>query len=193
MENKIEVFELSKIYKIYKIKYNSQYSKDIFIKRIDENKNVIYKKVFKNLKNFEDKFLIECPEFKSVNNYIINTLEKIENKKFKKIAKHSWIYKQTKDFNMVMHNHTYLLYTTEKTKLPTEWTSVFYIQLPKNVKNGEGDIVFMTEDKKLHQFSVEENDIIIFPGRLHHMVIETPDAEIERVVFATNFNLNLNV
>lgn len=193
MENKIEIFELSKKYKIYKIKYNCQYDKDIFIKRIDENKNVIYKKVFKNLKNFEDKFLIECTEFNSVNNYILNALERIENKKFKKVAKHSWIYKQTKNFNMVMHNHTYLLYTTEKTKLPTEWTSVFYIQLPKNVKDGEGDIVFMTEDKKLHQFSVEENDIIIFPGTLNHMVIETPNAETERVVFATNFNLNLNI
>jgi hypothetical protein len=50
----------------------------------------------------------------------------------------------------------------------------------------------MTEDKKLHTFIPKENDIIIFPGTLYHMVTPIPNAEIDRIVYASNFNFNLN-
>ena len=49
----------------------------------------------------------------------------------------------------------------------------------------------MTEDKKLHRFVPEENDILIFSGTLNHMVTQIPNAEMDRIVFATNFNLNI--
>lgn len=186
----IEVFKLSEQYTVYRVKYKGEYSKESFIQRIADNKVVIYKKHFKHFENFEDKFLIACKEFKAVDRQVLDTLEIVENKKIEKVAKHSWVYTQRKDFNMNMHKHDYLLYTTEKTSLETQWTCTFYVQLPKNVKKGEGDIVFMTEDKKLHTFTPEENDIIIFGGTLNHMVTQTPDAEINRVVYATNFNFN---
>jgi len=189
----IETFKLSKEHVVYRLKYVGEYGKDIFIKRIDENKNVIYKKHFKNIKNFEDKFLIESKEFKFIDRYVLNALEIIENKKIDKFAKSSWIYKQSKDFNMIMHKHIFLEMGTEKTKLKTDWTFVFYIQIPKNLKQGEGDIVFMTEDKKLHAFKPEENDIIIFAGDLNHMVTQIPNAEMERIIYASNINLNLKI
>lgn len=188
--NGIETFKLSEQYTVYRTKYKGEYSKEDFIQRIADNKVVIYKKHFKHFENFEDKFLIACKEFKAVDRRVLDTLETVENRKIEKVAKHSWVYTQRRDFNMNMHKHDYLLYTTEKTSLETQWTCTFYIQLPKNVKKGEGDIVFMTEDKKLHTFTPEENDIIIFGGTLNHMVTQTPDAEINRVVYATNFNFN---
>lgn len=186
----IETFKLSEQYTVYRVKYKGVYSKENFIQRIADNKVVIYKKHFKHFENFEDKFLIDCKEFKTVNRQVLDTLETVENRKIEKVAKHSWVYTQRKDFNMNMHKHDYLLYTTEKTSLETQWTCTFYIQLPKNVKKGEGDIVFMTEDKKLHAFTPEESDIIIFGGTLNHMVTQTPDAETNRIVYATNFNFN---
>lgn len=186
----IETFKLSEQHTVYRTKYRGKYSKEDFIQRIADNKLVIYKKHFKHFENFEDKFLIDCEEFKAVNRQVLDALEIVEGKKIDKVAKHSWVYTQRKDFNMNMHKHDYLLYTTEKTSLETQWTCTFYVQLPKNVKKGEGDIVFMTEDKKLHTFTPEENDIIIFGGTLNHMVTQTPDAEINRVVYATNFNFN---
>jgi len=186
----IETFKLSEQYTVYRVKYKGVYSKENFIQRIADNKVVIYKKHFKHFENFEDKFLIDCKEFKTVNRQVLDTLETVENKKIEKVAKHSWVYTQRKDFNMNIHKHDYLLYTTEKTSLETQWTCTFYIQLPKNVKKGEGDIVFMTEDRKLHAFTPEESDIIIFGGTLNHMVTQTPDAETNRIVYATNFNFN---
>lgn len=186
----IETFKLSEQYTVYRTKYRGEYSKEAFIQRIADNKAVIYKKHFKHFENFEDKFLIACKEFKAVDRQVLDTLETVENKKIEKVAKHSWVYTQRKNFSMNMHKHDYLLYTTEKTSLETQWTCTFYVQLPKNVEKGEGDIVFMTEDKKLHAFVPEENDIIIFRGTLNHMVTQTPDAEVNRVVYATNFNYN---
>jgi len=188
----IEAFKLSEQYIVYRTKYKGKYSKEDFIQRIADNKAVIYKKHFKHFENFEDKFLIDCKEFKTVNEQVINTLETVENRSINKVAKHSWVYTQRRDFNMNMHKHDYLLYTTEKTSLITQWTCVFYVQVPNNVEKGEGDIIFMTEDKKLHAFTPHENDIIIFAGTLNHMVTSTPNAEVDRLVYATNFNCTLD-
>ena len=185
----MEKFKLSDEYVIYKVNHKSIYSKERFIKRISQNKSILNQKKDKNV---EDRVLIECDEFKSVSDYVVSILEIIEARKINSIAKSSWVYTQKSDFNMVMHKHDYLLYTTEKTKLKTEWTCVFYIQIPKKITNGEGDITFMTEDKKLHTFIPKENDIIIFPGTLYHMVTPIPNAEIDRIVYASNFNFNLN-
>jgi hypothetical protein len=185
----MQKYKLSNEYTIYKVKYDGDYPKESFIKRINQNKSIINKIKDKNVENI---VLIECAEFKSVNDFIVSILEIIENKKINSIAKSSWVYTQKSDFNMIMHKHDYLLYTTEKTKLKTEWTCVFYIQIPKKITNGEGDITFMTEDKKLHTFTPKESDIIIFPGTLYHMVTPIPNAEIDRIVYASNFNFNLN-
>jgi len=186
----MEKFKLSNKYTIYKFKYNAEYCKEKFIKRISQNKSIINQKKDKNV---EDRVLIECDEFKSVSDYIVSILEIIGNRKINSVAKSSWVYTQKSDFNMIMHKHDYLLYTTEKTKLKTEWTCVFYIQIPKNIMEGEGDIIFMTEDKKLHTFTPKENDIIIFPGTLYHMVTPIPNAEVDRIVYASNFNFNFNL
>ncbi len=188
--NNIQKFELSKEHIVYKIKYDGTYDKNSFIKRIYDNRDVIYKKPFKHV---EDKVLIKCDEFKSIDDNVIKALELIENKKIKNVAKSSWVYTQKKDFNMIMHNHIFLEMGVNKTKLKTEWTCVFYIQIPKNLKEGEGDIIFMTEDKKLHKFKPEENDIIIFSGTLNHMVTQIPNAEIDRIIYASNFNFNLKI
>ena len=186
----IEVFNLSKEHTVYRTKYSAEYAKEDFIRRIAQNKSIITKKINKKV---EDRVLIECNEFDSINRYVVKTLESIEGKKLDKIAKSAWVYTQKSDFSMIMHKHDFLHYTTEKTSLETKWTCVFYIQIPKNLKEGEGDIVFMTEDKKLHTFTPKENDIIIFSGKLYHMVTPILNAEIDRVVYASNFNFNLNI
>lgn len=186
----IQKFKLSEEHSVFKIKYNGNHKKNSFINRIYDNRGVIYKKKFKHV---EDKFLIECDEFKSVDKCVIEALELIEDKKLNKFAKTSWVYTQKKDFNMVMHKHTFLEMGTEKTKLKTDWTCVFYIQIPENLKEGDGDIIFMTEDKKLHIFKPEENDIIIFSGNLNHMVTQIPTAEKDRIIYASNFNFNLTI
>lgn len=188
MIDNLEIYKLSDDYTIYIKKYDGDYKKEDFIKRIMENKSVINPK---NISKVENRVFIQCNELRSIDNFILNTSEIIINKKINKYAKSSWVYTQKKDFNMVMHKHDYLHYSVQKTKLKTEWTSVFYVQIPKNIKDGEGDIIFMTEDKNFHRFKPKENHIIFFSGTLNHMVTPIPNAETERIVYASNFNFNL--
>ena len=180
----VEKFKLSDEYTVYRIKYNGEYSREDFIKRVTQNASLRNTKTYKSVEN---RVFISCKEFDSVDSHVIDVLGSLADR----VAKLGWVYTQKKDFNMIMHKHDYLYYTTEKTNLRTEWTCVFYIQIPKNLEKGEGDIIFMTEDKKLHTFVPEENDILIFPGTLYHMVTPIPNAEIDRVVYASNFNFNI--
>lgn len=180
----VEKFKLSNEYTVYRTKYSGEYSREDFIKRVTQNASLQSNKKYKSV---ESRVYISCKEFDSVDRCVIDTLDASADR----VAKLSWVYTQKKDFTMIMHKHDYLHYTTEKTNLETEWTCVFYIQIPKNLEQGEGDIVFMTEDKKLHTFIPKENDLLIFPGTLYHMVTPIPNAEIDRVVYASNFNFNI--
>jgi len=190
--NNLEKFKLSDKFTVYRTKYNGKYNKENFIERVNDNKSLVVKKTIGGID--EKRLVIECDEFKSIDSFLINTLEEIKKEKIVKSAKFSWIYTQKNSQTMVdMHKHDFLQYYTEKTKLETEFTCVFYIQIPKNLKEDEGNIVFMTEDKKLHKFIPYENEILIFSGKLNHMITPIPNAEIERVVYASNFNFNLNL
>ena len=188
----MEKFKLSDQFTVYKAKYSGDYSKEDFIKRILKNKELIVKKTNKGID--EKRFILECDEFKSVDKFTISTLEEIEQRKIEKVAKFSWIYTQTREETMIdMHKHDFLHYYTEKTKLETDWTCVFYIQIPEGLGEEDGNIVFMTEDKKLHSFIPQENDLLIFSGKLGHMITPIPNAQAERVVYASNFNFNLTI
>jgi len=180
----VEEFKLSDKNTVYRTRYNEGYSKENFIKRVTQNASLRNTKTYKSV---ESRVFISCKEFDSVDKRVVDVLGGTVDR----VAKLSWVYTQKKDFNMIMHKHDYLYYTTEKTSLKTEWTCVFYIQIPRNLTKGEGDITFMTEDRKLHTFSPKENDILIFPGTLYHMVTPIPNAEIDRVIYASNFNLSI--
>ena len=67
----IEQHILSNQYIVYKTKYLENYSKENFIKRIKQNKNIIDKKIEKKV---EDRIVIECDEFNLLNQYIVDIL-----------------------------------------------------------------------------------------------------------------------
>jgi hypothetical protein len=90
-----------------------------------------------------------------------------------------------------MHTHENL-FSSNKTNLKTEYTFVFYIQIPNNLKEGEGDIIFKTEDNKLYYYTPEENDILIFSGEIEHMAVPTKSVSEERLVYASNLSFDLN-
>lgn len=188
--SEVEQFNLSEKYKIFKLKYTGRYIKEDFIKRIEQNKELYFYDKDKNSNSLLINF--QCDEFNSVDDQIFEILKNLTGNEIDRYAKSSWIYTQTKEFNMNwMHTHEYL-FSTNSTKLKTQWTYVFYIQIPPDVKNGEGDIVFKTEDNKLHRFTPEENDILIFSGDILHMAIPTPNSTIDRLVYATNITFDLN-
>jgi len=180
----IEEIKISEKYSLYKIRYNKSFSKDDFLKRVNQNKSLFVRESDKNSNSILIQF--ECDEFTSLDSFVIEIISNLFSIDTTYVAKSSWIYTQTKDFKMNwMHTHEYL-HSSNHTNLKTQFTFVFYIQLPSDMNEGEGDIVFKTEDNKLHRFTPNEFDIFIFSGDLPHMAVPTQSSNENRIVYATN-------
>jgi hypothetical protein len=189
--NSIASYVLSKKHTIYKSKYNGIFSKNDFIKRIDENDSIYISKKDK-LSNSLIVY-IECDEFTDLNTFVMDLLKKITNKETNITASSSWIYTQTNEFNMKwMHTHEYL-FPSNKTKIKTDWTAVFYVQLPNDLpkETEEGAIIFKTENKNTFMYTPEENDILIFKGDLEHMPNPTISSKTKRLVYSTNISFEV--
>ncbi len=189
--NQIEQHKLSNKYTIYKIKYDSFYSKEELIKRVEQNRLLKYKSNIKN--NHSVTLNIDCDEFFRIDNFFVSTLKDITNTEIDKISKFSWVYTQTQDFSTDwMHNHKNL-HRFDKSKLTTEWVCVYYIQIPPNMIKGEGDLLFKTETGELHSFTPEENQVIIFSGEIDHMTTPSQGSEVKRISYVSNFNFLNNI
>lgn len=188
--NQIEQFKLSDKYTIFRTKYNGGYLKEDFLKRTFQNESLYFYKSYKTENSLDIK--LECDEFNSINSQVLDFLKEELQCNTDKVAKSSWVYIQSPEFKMHwMHTHEYLE-STNRTNLRTQWTFVFYIQIPPNLKKGEGDIIFETEDKKRHTFVPNENDILIFPGHLPHIAMPTQSGKIDRIVYAANLNFDFS-
>jgi hypothetical protein len=187
MLSKVEEIKLSDKYSLFKTKYNGPFTKHEFIKRVNQNESLYYDEFNRNINSLI--LHLDCDEFKSVDDYVL-TLFDVKN--IDKIGRASWIYTQIKEFKMEwMHTHEYLI-SSNQTNLKTQWTYVFYIQIPTNLTGNEGNIVFKTEDAVLHSFAPNENDIYIFSGDIPHMAIPTTNSDTKRIVYAANISFDLD-
>jgi hypothetical protein len=186
----VEQIKLSNNYSIYRFLYDGPYEKKDFLKRIEQNESLYFYDIDKKTNSLT--MNIDCDEFKSIDRMVNIFFNETLNCQTEKIAKSSWIYTQIDTFNMDwMHTHEHLE-SSNRTTLKTQWTYVFYIQIPTDLKKGEGDIVFKTEDDVLHPFTPKENEILIFSGDLPHMAVPTKSSKTKRIVYATNVNFDFN-
>ena len=129
--------------------------------------------------------------FLQINSKIKKFVEEISGREFTNYAEHFWIYTQTKGFDMEwMHQHL-LVHPPGRSNVRTDYTFTYYLQTPKDIKDDEGHIVFETEDKLKHKFLPQEGDFFIFPAHLRHTAIPTPNSELDRIVYAGNFCLDV--
>lgn len=184
----LEQFKLHKEVSVFKSKYVGSFSKNDFILRSNQNEKLYFYKSFKTENSLD--IYLQCEEFKSIDTQVYSLLESILNKSLNKISKSSWVYIQKPEFKLEwMHTHEFLE-STNRTNLRTQWTYVFYIQIPENLPSGEGDLIFLTEDGTKHTFVPKEKDILIFPGDLSHIAMPCPSAKVDRIVYASNLNLD---
>lgn len=185
-----EIFVLSNSFTVYKTNFVNTFSKENFIKRIEENKSLYLENYIKNNHSLE--LNIECDEFAAVDNFFIKCLNIINKKTTDKISKFSWIYTQTKNFSTEwMHDHKYL-HRFNKSYLNTDWVCVYYIQIPNEMLNGEGNLLFKNENDQFFSFTPKENEVIIFNGNLKHMTIPNKNSNENRISYVSNFNFIKN-
>jgi hypothetical protein len=184
-----ELFIISDNFTIYKTKFQSNFPKEDFIKRIQQNKSLYYNNNIRNNHSLE--FNIECIEFNSIDSFFIKCLEKIKNTKINKIAKYSWTYTQTKEFSVEWMDDHKELHRFDKSHINTNLVCVHYIAVPFGMKKGEGDLIFKNENNELFYFTPEENDVLIFSGILPHMTTPNKSSNTDRISYVSNFNFEL--
>jgi hypothetical protein len=187
--SKYQSFVLSDNYTIYKTKFNTEFTKEDFIKRIKENKSLYYKNTIRD--NHSVEISIECPEFTYIDKFFINAIKDISNPSLDRVSKFSWIYTQTKDFSVNWMDNHKDLHRFNKSHITTQWVCVLYLQIPDDMKNGEGDLVFKTENADLYRFTPKEYDLLIFSGLLDHMTIPNENSNLDRISYVSNFSFDL--
>ena len=182
----LQTFVLSDKFKVYKTTFQSDFTKSDFLKRVEENKSLYYRRDLKDNHSLE--MNIECPEFKAIDNFYIRTLQNIDSVDTQSISKFSWVYTQTKDFSAQwMHEHTHL-HRFDKSHLNTQWVCVFYISIPDEMKKGEGDLLFKNEKDEFFCFTPRERDVVFFSGDLAHMTVPNQSSDTSRISYVSNFN-----
>lgn len=185
----IEHIKLSDKLTVYKTKFNNIFSKEDLKNRIEQNKSLYYDDRMKNNHSLE--MNIECPEFAEIDNFFIKCLGTIDNVEIDRVSKFSWIYTQTKDFSEHwMHAHK-KLHRFNKSHINTQWVCVYYIEIPFEMKKGEGDLLFKDENGEFFSLTPTENDVIIFGGDVQHMTVPNQSSDTNRISYVSNFNFNL--
>jgi hypothetical protein len=189
-DSKYQPFILSDRYTIYKTKFESTFPKKDFIKRIEANKLLYFNSNVRNNHSLEVN--LECPEFKYIDNFFINSIQKVVGCTTDRISKYSWVYSQTQDFAVNWMDNHKDLHRFRKSHINTEWVCVLYVQIPPDMVEGEGDLVFKTENNDIYKFTPQENDLLIFSGLLDHMTIPNQSSSMERISYVSNFSFNLH-
>jgi hypothetical protein len=157
------------------VKLNSEMS---LLSKMEDKQNTIWMDIRTNCFNY-------------INDKVKKHIEEISNRNFVNYAEHYWVYTQTKGFNLEwMHQHL-LVHPAGSTLIKTDYTFTYYLQTPTDIKGDEGHLIFETEDKVRHKFLPQEGDIFIFPADIRHTAIPTPNSEIDRIVYAGNFCLDI--
>jgi hypothetical protein len=173
---------------IHRVIYNWEYSKEDIIKKVYQNKS-IKKDLSGNTSPNTDEILFYCKEFNSIHKFIVNEYYKIKQIANVDYALNMWTYIQNKNTNdEVFHRHLRL--DGGRSEIQTEYTFVFYLQIPTNLKDGEGDLLIKWDNETINTLSPSEGEIIFFPGDIWHTPKSTPNAEIDRIVIAGNITSN---
>jgi hypothetical protein len=97
----------------------------------------------------------------------------------------NWAYISDK-FQKVTHYHHHIE-SDRSVNVKMDWTFVYYVQMPNNLKNNEGKLFFKTENGFETSILPEVGDLLFFSSKLLHKPEIALNSELERIVYAGNF------
>jgi hypothetical protein len=165
-------------------KTNIEYNKDALIKELYYNMDFNPQQMLdgagreativitaKNIEYIKSICVDHIRKLKSPNN-IVNYYQK------------NWVYTNNKNnIYTDWHSHENI---HNLSNVKNEWTYVFYVQMPNNLLNNEGKLLFKVRDSE-YGILPEEGDVVIFPATLSHKPELSPNSTQERIVIGGNF------
>jgi hypothetical protein len=183
---------------LYKVKYNSKFSKNnimkSILKLIDLQPENINSDAFTYFKN---KFL-EIDDIEKKGIKICIDIFKKENKKYKTYFYDTWVNRvksknPVQDFALFLFGHPYHnhdeINKNMKRQIPT-YTYIYYLQMPNNLKDDDGHLIL--KDSKGNVFSIlpKEGEFLIHKSNVDHYPKSANNSSIDRLVIAGNVGFN---
>lgn len=186
----MEEIILSNEVKIYKTKFISPYPSDRTIEMIRTNllvnKRTTDDRIHYNVgPGIQSPLILKCPEIDTIIDHAVNTCRLLYNKDVVGHLIHSWIAVSRNDRTKISW-HKHINFAPPYNFVETDLTFTYYIQMPDNLSNDDGMLLFKTKDDKIHKFLPEENDLFIFSPDLEHVVEWNKESTKERIVLASN-------
>lgn len=107
----------------------------------------------------------------------------------------SWIYiSSSSNPSSIYHDH--VLFSSKDIGIPTNYTWIYYIQMPDNCVGDEGKILFKNindntkDDSNTFSFLPEQGCLYMWDSLLPHRPELSPNSTVDRVIIAGNVNLN---
>jgi hypothetical protein len=158
-----------------------QLIKDIKL-NIEINKSTI------RTRGLQSQIIIQTTTLLNVYDKIMNKIFDLLNYSGENIYPHysaQWVYISDKFQKGTKYHHH--IENNGFVNVKMDWTFVYYVQMPDNLKNNEGKLFFKTQSGFETSILPEVGDLIVFSSKLLHKPELNPNSDLERIVYAGNF------
>lgn len=197
----IEHIKLNENIQVYKAKFDWKYPQDSLITKVKQNLSYI---------GMDDlttsNFHIQSKEVNYLKEYCRNIGIEILGHKVEDIsswAEQFWIYLSDRTTHvdefeakaLLYHDHPITLTTVTTrpiTRIKTELTYCFYLNVPNDLKGDDGKLMFMDKDGNEVGIRPETGDIIFFNPLYLHKPNFIPSSNQKRIVICSNLTVKLD-
>jgi hypothetical protein len=198
-KHNLEILNLDNITKIYKTKI--EYDKVSLIKELILNTEISFDTTINTIDvsklqspiiiqpGIQSPIIINSHNIQKILNFAVNKLKNQFNiDKNEPYLLDGWIY-QSKNNNTLTLYHNHITNTLKKQidSLQNDWSFVFYVQMPNNLKNDDGHLYFKSKSGIEYSILPEEGDLFIFPADLQHKPATNTNSTLDRFVIAANY------
>jgi len=166
------------IYKTTITDYNQSKLIDELRYNIDINKDTILPSI--SNPGIESSIVITGGEISNINNKVIEYFNKFIYKEENIYSFKNWVYLSSSENEYAgFHSHTNM----DRLRTKGEWTWTFYVQMPDNLNDDDGTIVFKIDNKE-YSILPKEGELLIFPADVLHMPNTNTSSIKDRIVLA---------
>lgn len=157
--------------------------------------DMMAKKSLPESPGIQSDILIRGGELDKVTTFINDLIiKKVYGEESFPFAFKNWVYlsESTNNFTFY-HQHIEMA----KMRSNGEWTWTLYIQMPDNLGEDEGKLLFKLDDESIHEILPNEGDLLVFPANMLHKPQLNKKSTKPRVVLGgilskIDFNKNYN-
>lgn len=176
------------IEKMYREKVNYPFSKENLIKKIYQNVSLFEDESKYEHPGIQTNILLKCKEIDYILNYgaekCKNIFCKDSNIEDIPYAIYPWSFISRNETTAShFHNHDKFAPNVKKS-IKSNYTFIYYVQVPNNLKENDGKLIIINDEKQQIAILPEEDELIILPAHVYHRPETAIYSNIDRIVIA---------